>query len=250
MKKILNHLQADWYKYTIELIVITAGILGAFILNSWKEDRDRQGEESTILLGLKQEFEVNLVDVNRNIALNAAEVKSTILVIEQIRKKNPFANQVYFDSLLYAMYWYGTFDAQTGLIDEVIGSGKLSILKDSELRNRLTKISGLLDNLEEDYEIRSGFYLHQVLPYLTKHFALANADQYMDLSSWSDDYKSKRLSESPFKVKTPEVDLLQFENHVWQHKVNSEFANLSEYELQKFFIETLKIIDANLERVK
>ena len=37
MKKILNHLTTDWYKYLLELIVITAGVLGAFALNNWNE---------------------------------------------------------------------------------------------------------------------------------------------------------------------------------------------------------------------
>jgi hypothetical protein len=61
---------------------------------------------------------------------------------------------------------FGSFDAQSGLIDEVISSGKLSIIKDIELRNRLTSFSGILDNAEEDYKIRMDYYMNQITPYL------------------------------------------------------------------------------------
>ncbi len=39
MKKLWRHLKDDWYKYLLEILVITLGILGAFLLNSWNEDR-------------------------------------------------------------------------------------------------------------------------------------------------------------------------------------------------------------------
>ena len=37
MKKILKHLKTDWYKYFIEILVVSFGILVAFGLNNWKE---------------------------------------------------------------------------------------------------------------------------------------------------------------------------------------------------------------------
>lgn len=49
MKNILNHLGTDWYKYLLELIVITAGVLGAFALNNWNEERkDRLYEKDFV----------------------------------------------------------------------------------------------------------------------------------------------------------------------------------------------------------
>ena len=114
---------------------------------------------------------------------------------------------------------FGSFDAQTGLIDEVISSGKLSIIKDTELRDRLTSVSGHLDNLEEDYIIRSNYYMDHIIPYLSNYVPLVNQNQYMDFSSWSDSYKTITLSESPFKPKYDEIDLLQFENLIATHKL-------------------------------
>jgi hypothetical protein len=242
---------SKYFKYAIgEIILVVLGILIALSLNNWKEDLDNRGEEMRILTGLKQEFEINLTEVNRNIQLNTLTTQSSIDFINLIRSDNPFDNYRHVDSLLYLVYMFGSFDAQTGLVNEVISSGKLSVIKDSELRDRLTSVSGLLDNAEEDYVIRSNYYMGQVIPYLSKYFPLVNQEQYMDFSSWSKTFKQNKLSESTFKGKYGEIDLLQLENLVAIHKLNNDFVNLDEAGLKTFFKETLKIINKNLEPKK
>ena len=106
-----------YFKYAIgEIILVVIGILIALTLNNWKEDLDNRGEESRILSGLKQEFEINLAEVSRNIKLNTLTKESTVDLIHLMRTENPFENYRYVDSLLNAVYMFGSFDAQTGLI--------------------------------------------------------------------------------------------------------------------------------------
>ena len=174
-------------------------------------------------------------------------VESSTAIINLIRSDAPFNDTDYFVSPLYVSYLFGTFDAQTGIVDEIISSGKLSIIKDQLLRDKLTSISGMLDNAEEDYEIRGYYYIHEILPYLSKFFPLVNFDRYMDFSSWSNTYKTTRLSKSTLKAKYNEVDLLMLENLIYQHKLNNDFVNLNESEMEWFFKETLEIIKENLK---
>ncbi|NND95253.1 MAG: hypothetical protein HKN45_10330 [Flavobacteriales bacterium] len=230
-----------------EIILVVLGILIALSLNNWKEELANQGEEQRILRGLKHEFELNIAEVNRNIKLNTATRESTIALIHLIRSDNPFDDSRNIDSLLNAVYMFGSFDAQTGIVDEVISSGKLSIIQDSELRDRLTSASGLLDNLEEDYIIRSNFYMDHIIPFLSKYVALVNQDQFMDFSSWSDTYKKNELAVSPFSQRYEEIDLLQFENLIATHKLSNDFVTLDESDLKTFFMSTLEIINRNLE---
>ena len=59
MKKILKHLGTDWYKYLLELIVITAGVLGAFALNSWNEENKSLQQSRDILIDVKENVDLN-----------------------------------------------------------------------------------------------------------------------------------------------------------------------------------------------
>lgn len=52
MKKILQHLQEEWYKYLLEILVITIGILGAFLLNNWNESRKEQNSTKVLAASL------------------------------------------------------------------------------------------------------------------------------------------------------------------------------------------------------
>ena len=64
MKRILNHLATDWYKYLLELIVITAGVLGAFALNSWKEQKDFEAQQQVIYGFVKQDLASDIAEVD------------------------------------------------------------------------------------------------------------------------------------------------------------------------------------------
>lgn len=57
MKKILNHLRKDWYKYALEMIVITFGILGAYALNNWNEGRKDEVRAVKFLQTLSEDLQ-------------------------------------------------------------------------------------------------------------------------------------------------------------------------------------------------
>ena len=48
MKKIIGHLNENWIRHGFETLVVTVGILGAFTLNNWSENRKAEKLELKI----------------------------------------------------------------------------------------------------------------------------------------------------------------------------------------------------------
>ena len=57
MKKIINHLKDNWVQHGFETFVIIVGILGAFLLNSWNEDRNQRIREIQLLIEMQNGLE-------------------------------------------------------------------------------------------------------------------------------------------------------------------------------------------------
>ena len=247
MKIFLEVLKRKWAEYLLEMLVITFGIIAAFMLDSWHDERNNRKEEQVILQGLKEEFEENLQEVKRNIGLNKKSISATYALIDLIRSEERFDNSDLIDSLLVALNMFGTFNAYTGFVDEIIDAGKLSLIRDTKLKKELTSWSSILMNAQEDYDIRVQHYALIMMPYLMKYFPLSNGDLYFDFSSWSKNYKAKKRNRSPFKQNTENINLLELENILWQHKLNNDFVILNELEMQVFINETSKFIESNIK---
>ncbi len=56
MNKILNHLKENWIRYGFETLVVTVGILGAFMLNNWNQNRIKLKEEQHLLVAISDEM--------------------------------------------------------------------------------------------------------------------------------------------------------------------------------------------------
>ena len=68
MKKILETLKQRWAEYLLEIFVITIGILGAYGLNNWNEDRKERILESKYLKRLQTDLDHDSIYFNIRIS--------------------------------------------------------------------------------------------------------------------------------------------------------------------------------------
>jgi hypothetical protein len=233
-----------------EIVLVVIGILIALQINNWNRQRVENKEEIELLAGLMDEFEYNLEALNQSIVVNKKVIEACVNITQIIRTNSIDNDPELIDDLLVRLGNFNSFDAQTGVSGEVVNSGKLSILKNDELREQLVNWLTLLIDQEEDILFRSDNYTLNLMPFLMKRFPLANGELSKKLPFDKNNYLQTYKEQSPFKCNLSEQDLLEFENQVWHHKHNQDYVVINELNIKDFIDITIKMIDQELTNKK
>lgn len=143
-----------YFKYAIgEIILVVIGILIALSINNWNENRKIKIKEHNLLLALKQEFQLNLDEINHVIENNNNNIKGAEEFASFMSpvKTNLSAAEI-------GKLWNKTFRREAifrpslGVLNEAINSGNLSIISHTELRNLLASLDADIQQLRQQEE--------------------------------------------------------------------------------------------------
>jgi hypothetical protein len=161
----------------VEGAVIVGSILLAFGIDAWWGERQDRAMEQEILTGLHGEFVRIAEGLERagarwdsiaagiGWALAAAE-SGRELALEEARI-----------SVRAVTYPY-TFDPGSGVRDALIASGRLELIRDTQLRNQLVAWDGVLREVQDNEIAGRAFILDHVIPYLAEHGALVGGSNF------------------------------------------------------------------------
>ena len=152
MKKIINHLQSDWYKYLFELIVIMAGILGAYALNDWSDRRERKNTEAEILEEIKNNLQLDLIDLTTNRDAH----KRSLEMIDSLRNAEEYQlNKYQIGVFLHRGFRDFVYLPQTGAFETLKARG-VDLVSDDSIRIDILRLYDFHYNaivkLEGDYK--------------------------------------------------------------------------------------------------
>ncbi|MFZ6053086.1 DUF6090 family protein [Halocola ammonii] len=242
---------ARYFTYALgEIVLVVIGILIALQINTWNQQRVENKEEIELLVGIRDEFENNLEELNQSIVVNNKVTEACVRLTQIIRTNTINNEPKRIDNLLISLSTFNSFDAQTGVSGEIVNSGKLSILKNDELRKQLVNWLTLLVDQEEDILFRSDNYTMNLMPFLMKRFPLANGELSKKLPFDKNNYLQTYKEQSPFKYNLSEDDLLEFENQIWHHEHNQDYVVINELNIRDFIDITIKMIDQELTNKK
>ncbi len=146
-----NKRRIDFLQIIIEIGVITIGILIAYQLNSWNENRKLKASERSILKEIRSNLELDLIDINSNLSGHENALRS-IDSLQKIASGNEFDSRIpiyLFDSCRDFL-----FLPQTSAFETLKAKG-VNLITDDSLRIRILRVYDfsytLLIQLERDY---------------------------------------------------------------------------------------------------
>ncbi|MCK4991252.1 MAG: hypothetical protein KAS29_12225 [Bacteroidales bacterium] len=94
--KALKHLKSDWFRYGFETLAVIVGILIAFALDNWNEERKLKKDEISMFKNFSESLKNDVVAFEYPLQINPRVSNSIEVIIESIEKDVP-----YHDTLKY-----------------------------------------------------------------------------------------------------------------------------------------------------
>ena len=137
MKRLLTTLSQKWPEYLLEMIVITAGVLGAFALNNWNENSKKQRQEMEYLSELRRDLSLDLGDLDFNINFQKERLKSNEVVLTYITERREFTDSIgyHLSNILYPVHFLSNTSAY-----EAIKNVGIEIITNDSLRREIVTL--------------------------------------------------------------------------------------------------------------
>ena len=140
MKKILDTLKLKWAEYLLEVVVIVIGILGAFALNNWNDQRVTLKQKQVYISSLKSDLLRDVQSIMQTLEIQTAdqmniEALANDLSNPKISFKESVGLIMNFNRAIVSLREFNT-----STFDALISTGKIDILN-NELINAIRNLS-------------------------------------------------------------------------------------------------------------
>ncbi len=235
---------AKYLQYAIgEIMLVVIGILIALQINTWNSNRVELQQEQLILGSLKSNLQDSLKDLHKEYALTESQYEDTLRLAGLVRPNADFdIDEV--DRLLVSVLNPSSYDPATGVMDEIINSGHLDLIKNKNLKDKISNWSRIYEDAEEDVVFSINYVFNSLVPYLSDKANFINlpAPEYL-LKGMNLGTPPKSGFEADYETL---MTSLEFENLLSMHSLNLTFL-LYEYKAyQTYFETTIELLESEI----
>ncbi|MBO3116093.1 hypothetical protein J4050_05005 [Winogradskyella sp. DF17] len=165
---------SKYFKYAVgEIILVVIGILIALQINNWNEARKLNIKESIYLKGLKADFEQSNLALERVIKKTSRVSKRVDTLVSLIKKNGNELSVIQIDTLISGSSGFTVFMPSEGVINDIIGSGKLDMVTNKVLREKIASWDADLKMIRE-FENLGKTISNNYSNHISQYFDLAN----------------------------------------------------------------------------
>jgi len=231
-----------YFRYAIgEILLVVIGILIALQVNNWNKNKNQKVEEHNALINLKQDFSYNKKQLDSLILKTNFFVEISLETLNHTGAKPKPKSEDDFNKLLSNLATTPHYYPQNGFWDDLINSGRLSIISNAQLRNKLSSWKPALDYIKYREELLTNYNV-DIINYVIKHGSWLNVDEV------SNSFSGFKFPKSGFDMDNRALlDNVQFENMTENH-INFllELKDKQE-EAQKLIVKILGLMDKELK---
>ena len=157
---------SKYFKYAIgEIVLVVIGILIALQINTWSNNRELKKEEVKILKSLLQEFSENLSKFDK---IYEAQLKRKKDIEAIMSDKVQDLSTDSLGVLITSVDANYTFDPFQGIYNSVINSGKIELISNDILKNKISRIQDLIIDYKEEEDGVQNHAVQNLFPFQLK----------------------------------------------------------------------------------
>jgi hypothetical protein len=127
-----------------EIAIVTAGILIAFALDAWWDNRVTAEREQIHLRALASDFEQNVESLQKLIQMEDDVISSSRSLLELARAAEPVDEKPLVE-LMNRVFNSGRYEPVMGAYEALVNSGGLMLIRDESLRSALAEFAARVD---------------------------------------------------------------------------------------------------------
>ena len=234
-----------YLKYAIgEIVLVVIGILLALQINNWNQQRVQNEEEQLALINLKQDFEFNYRTLDSILTETTKTIESQFLMLNYTGNKINPKTEFEFNTSLNSLTHFTEFFARNGYLDDLVNSGSLGIIKNQNLRNKLSSWNPVFDYIKTK-EISVQTALDRVSVIVIKRGSWLNADA----ASTTETVNNNAFPKSGFDIDNRDLlGELEFENNTENIIYQNDKLTQSHKKGLILITEILKILEKEIKK--
>ena len=151
----------SWKRLTAEGAVIVLSILLAFSLDAWWEAHTERSQALDAVVALGTDFEAARSELAGQVRTNEGILASSDSLLSLLEGGSVVDVPT---DLLISLTRASTYAPPTGALDELLASGRLSMIPDGELREALAAWPVTVERLNEKMNLHESFVFEQLIP--------------------------------------------------------------------------------------